>query len=170
MATTTLPRGLVVPALCHKAPQGSIVASASSSGQHSKEPRVVVTRATRTRKKNSTGHSRLDLLVFFFVTCFGEAESHLRFVLGSRQASTPTKPQLQSLKPAAGGAGGLPVSPAFFLELRGPHARLLSKPPAPFSWPTRGPGWLGSLFDHPKPAPLLNHKPRVFEARRRLFF
>ena len=50
------------------APQSAaarLVAFASSSGRRSEEPHVVVTRAARTAK-NSTGHSRRDLLVYFW--------------------------------------------------------------------------------------------------------
>ena len=55
----------------------------------------------------------------------------------------------------------------FLREPRGPRAAAAQQAPAPLRWPTGGPCRLGSFFDHPKPAPLLNHKFRVFEARRR---
>ena len=44
-----------------------LVAFASSFGRHSEEPHVVVMRAARTTK-NSTGHSRRFLVVYFLVT------------------------------------------------------------------------------------------------------
>ena len=44
-----------------------LVASALSSGRHSEEPRVVVTRATQTAQ-NSTGHSRQGFVGLFLVT------------------------------------------------------------------------------------------------------
>ena len=65
-----LPRSLVAPASCHKA---ACVASASPSGWHTKEPRVMAARATRTTKtlpqlfevrRNPGDFS--SLLVFFF--------------------------------------------------------------------------------------------------------
>ena len=54
-----------------------LVASALSSGRHSEEPRVVVTKGntdpTKFDRAQSTGFVGL-----FLVTCFGETESHLR--------------------------------------------------------------------------------------------
>ena len=82
------------------APQSAtkrLVASASPSGhgRHSEEPRVVVMKATQTTK-NSTGHSRRDLLVYLLVTCFGETKSHLgpaqgimQRVLGNPSSTIP---------------------------------------------------------------------------------
>ena len=62
-----LPRSLVVPASRHKAPQSGLWLLLSSSGRHSEEPRVVVTRATQTAQ-NSTGHKSTGIVGLFLVT------------------------------------------------------------------------------------------------------
>ena len=106
-----LPRSLVVPASRHKAPQSGLWLLLSSSGRHSEEPRVVVTRATRTAQ-NSTGHSRRFVVGVFLVTYFAKksaatfrqhtvtswsSEYPARRVLASRRrrttVSSDTKPR-----------------------------------------------------------------------------